>query len=326
MVIRKHVVRILGGLLLATALASPAPPAGAAQQQQLNIGYSVPGLGFPFFALMLDGAAAAAAEDGGLSILPLDGQDKDAVQLAGCENALARGISGLVISPRTVDGLSGCFSAAEAAGVPVVTVDRRAAPGTPVLAHVGADNVAGGVAAGRFIATRLQGTGRVIELQGTPGASPAIDRSAGFNQAMAENPNMSVIAQQTGNFTADDALKVTENILTSIGSTPDNPGFEGLFAANDDMVTGAVQAIQARGLDPGKFTIVGFDALKSALDLIQQGKLTGTVDQFPNEQAYKAIGVLKEYVRNGTRPDSDVVLLVPRVISIDNINDASTPH
>jgi ribose transport system substrate-binding protein len=119
---------------------------------------------------------------------------------------------------------------------------------------------------------------------------------------------------------------VTENILTSIGSTPDNPGFEALFAANDDMVTGAVQAIQARGLDPGQFTIVGFDALKSALDLIQQGKLTGTVDQFPNEQAYKAIGVLTNYVRSGSLPDADVLLLEPRVISIDNINDASTPH
>ena len=322
----KHVARILGGLLLATALVSPASLAGAAQQQQLNIGYSVPGLGFPFFAIMLDGAAAAASEDGALSILTLDGQDKDAVQLAGCENALARGINGLVISPRTVDGLAGCFSAAQSAGVPVVTVDRRAAPGTPVLAHVGADNVAGGLAAGRFIATRVQGKGRVIELQGTPGASPAIDRSSGFNQAMSENPGMVVIAQQTGNFTADDALKVTENILTSIGSTPDNPGFEALFAANDDMVTGAVQAIQARGLDPGQFTIVGFDALKSALDLIQQGKLTGTVDQFPNEQAYKAIGVLKDFVRNGTKPDADILLLEPRVISIDNINDASTPH
>jgi len=99
-----------------------------------------------------------------------------------------------------------------------------------------------------------------------------------------------------------------------------------MFAANDDMVTGAVQAIQARGLDPGQFTIVGFDALKTALDLIQQGKLSGTVDQFPNEQAYKAINVLTAYARGGTPPGADVLLLDPRVISIDNINEASTPH
>src|SRR5438552_16802063 len=210
----KHIVRLMGGLLLGASMVSSVPVAGAAQQRPLNIGYSVPGLGFPFFAVMLDGAAAAAAEDGSLSILPLDGQGKEDVELAGCENAIARGIDGLVISPRTVDGLAGCFSAAQAAGVPVVTVDRRAADGTPVLAHVGADNVAGGRAAGRFIANRLQDKGRLIELLGTPGASPAIDRSAGFNQALAEFPGIGAIAQQTGNFNADDGLRVTESLRT----------------------------------------------------------------------------------------------------------------
>jgi ribose transport system substrate-binding protein len=195
-----------------------------------------------------------------------------------------------------------------------------------VLAHVGADNVSGGRAAGRFIADKLSGKGRLIELTGTPGASPAIDRSSGFNEVVGQNPGLVVIAQQTANFDAATALSVTENILTSIGSTPDNPGFEGLFAANDDMVTGAVQAIQARGLDPGQFVIVGFDALKSALDLIQQGKLSGTVDQFPNEQAHKAVSVLADFIQNGTPPEADVLLLDPKVISIDNINDASTPH
>jgi ABC-type sugar transport system substrate-binding protein len=319
-----YLPRLVASLLLGAALLSPAS-AGSAQQQ-LTIAYSVPGLGFPFFAVMLDGAAAAASERGNITILPLDGQDRDATQLAGCENAIARGINGMVISPRTVDGLAGCFSAAQAAGIPVVTVDRRAAAGTPVLAHVGADNVAGGRAAGRFIADRLQGKGRVIELQGTPGASPAIDRSAGFNQIVSQNPDLMVIAQQTANFNADDGLRVTENILTSIGATPDNPGFEALFAANDDMVTGAVQAIQARGLDSGKFVIVGFDALKSALDLIQQGKLTGTVDQFPNEQALRAVDVVADFVQSGKPPDADLILLEPKVISIDNINDASTPR
>ena len=316
--------RLLAASLLVAMLLAPVPSASA--QQSMTIAYSVPGLNFPFFAVMLDGAAAAAAERGDVSILTLDGQDADAVQLAGCENALARGISGMVISPRTVDGLAGCFSAAQAAGVPVVTVDRRAAPGTPVLAHVGADNVSGGRAAGRFIAEKLAGKGRLIELMGTPGASPAIDRSSGFNEVVGQNPGLVVIAQQTANFDAATALTVTENILASICSTPDNPGFEGLFAANDDMVTGAVQAIQARGLDPGQFVIVGFDALKSALDLIQDGKLSGTVDQFPNEQAHKAVGVLADFIQNGTPPEADILLLDPKVISIDNINDASTPH
>src|SRR5438309_9690798 len=113
---RSFVPRLVATVLLATALLAPVSSASA--QQTLAIGYSVPGLGFPFFAVMLDGAAAAASERGDVSIVPLDGQDRDAVQLAGCENALATGITGLVISPRTVDGLAGCFSAAQAAGVP----------------------------------------------------------------------------------------------------------------------------------------------------------------------------------------------------------------
>ena len=92
------------------------------------------------------------------------------------------------------------------------------------------------------------------------------------------------------------------------------------------MVTGAVQAIRARGLDSGRFVIVGFDALKSALDLIQAGQLTGTVDQFPNEQAHQAVAVVSAYIQNGSMPEADVLLLEPKVISINNINDASTPH
>lgn len=317
------VPRVVAAAALLGALVAPVSSATA--QQQLAIGYSVPGFGFPFFAIMLQGAAASATERGNITLQPLDGQNNDATQLAGCENALARGINGLVISPRTVDGLAGCFSAAQTAGVPVVTVDRRAAEGTPVLAHVGADNVAGGRAAGRFIADKLGGKGRLIELTGTPGASPAIDRSAGFNDVIAQTPGLSVIAQQTANFNADDGLRVTEDILTSIGSTADNPGFDGLFAGNDDMLGGAVQAIQARGLDPSKFVLVGFDALGSTLDMIQQGTVSGTVDQFPNEQAHQAVGMLVDYIQNGTQPPP-VVLLDPRVISIANINEASTPH
>jgi|GEM_PF-6489198 len=89
------------------------------------------------------------------------------------------------------------------------------------------------------------------------------------------------------------------------------------------MVLGAIEAIRARGLDPSNFTIVGFDALVPALDAIKEGTLTGTVDQFPNEQAGTAVRELVDFIRNGTVPDSET-FLTPRVISIDNIDEAST--
>ena len=319
MQLRKRFSWVLG-FTLAFALFVPT---ATLAQEQLRIAFSIPGFVFPFFLITEAGAKAEAEQLGGVEIISLDGQDSDAVQLSTAEDAVASGIDGMVISPRTTEGLASLFDLLEGQNIPVVTFDRRAAEGSKVLAHIGADNVAGGEQAGKFIAERLGGEGRVIELLGTPGASPAIDRSAGFNKAIADFEGIEVVAQQTANFNSADALTVTEDILTSLGSTPDDPGFDALFAANDDMVLGAIEAIRARGLDPSNFTIVGFDALVPALDAIKEGTLTGTVDQFPNEQAGTAVRELVDFIRNGTVPDSET-FLTPRVISIDNIDEAST--
>jgi ribose transport system substrate-binding protein len=317
--------RVLPGLVAGAMLLSSSVTTASAQQS-LNLAYSIPGANFPFFKVMWDGADAAAAQIGGVQIQHLDGQDDDAKQLAGCESAIAQNVDGIVISPRTVDGLAGCFTAAAAANIPVMTVDRQAAPGTRVLGHVGADNVAGGREACQFIADRLGGQGRVIELTGTPGASPAIDRSKGCHDALANHSDIQIVASQTGNFKTDDALNVTENILTGLGSTPDNPGFDAMFSANDDMVMGALQALQAQGLDPSKFTIVGFDALSVALDAIEAGQLTATIDQYPNQQAATAVQAVVDYKRSGKTPAQAVTLLTPKVITAENTKDASTPR
>lgn len=294
----------------------------AAAQDDVRIAFSVPGFVFPFFRIT-EAGALAAAKDLGVMVVSLDGQDSDATQLSTAENALASGIDGMVISPRTTEGLATLFELLSAQGIPVVTFDRRAAEGSNVLAHIGADNVAGGAQAGQFIAERLGAQGKIIELLGTPGASPAIDRSAGFNQAVAEHAGLEIVEQQTANFNSADALQVTEDILTRLGSTAENPGFDALFAANDDMALGAIEAIRARGLNPGDFVIVGFDALETALDAIKEGSMTGTVDQFPNEQAGTAVQQLVDYIRNGTKPPADT-FLTPRVISSDNLDEAST--
>ena len=317
-----HLKRLALGLVLAlTALG--ALSGSALAQDDLRIAFSIPGFNFPFFLITEAGAIAEAERLGGVTILSLDGQDSDAVQLSTAEDAIASGIDGIVISPRTTEGLGSLFETLEEQGIPAVTFDRRAGEGTSILAHIGADNVAGGGSAGQFIAERLGGEGRVIELLGTPGASPAIDRSAGFNAAIAEFPGIEVVAQQTAQFNAATALQVTEDILTSLGATADNPGFDALFAANDDMALGAIEAIRARGLNPGDFVIVGFDALGTALEAIEAGDLTGTVDQFPNEQAGTAVAQLVAFLRDGTEPPSET-FLTPRVISADNLGEAST--
>jgi ABC-type sugar transport system substrate-binding protein len=319
--LRGFIISLAATLALLLSL-NTTPPAQA-EAETLQIAFSIPGFQFPFFRITEAGALAEAERLGNLEIITLDGRDDDAVQLATAEDAVARGIDGMVISPRTTEGLATLFELLERENIPVVTFDRRAEVGN-ILVHVGADNVRGGEEAARFIAERLGSEGRIVELLGTPGASPAIDRSRGFNEGIAEHPGLEIVAQQAADFAAARALQVTEDILTRLGSTPEDPGFDALFAANDEMALGAVEAIRARGIDPGGLLIVGFDATEPALELIEEGAMTGTVDQFPNEQAGTALRVLVEHIRDGTEPEEDVILLTPRVISSENLAEAST--
>lgn len=298
-------------------------PGAAFAQEDLRVAFSVPGFNFPFFRLTAVGAETEAEQLGNIELNVLDGQDSDAVQLNTAESAVATGIDAMVISPRTTEGLASLFTLLEEQDIPVVTFDRRA-EASNVLAHIGADNVAGGKRAGEFIAEQLGEQGRVIELLGTPGASPAIDRSQGFNEAIAAYPDIERVAQQAGNFNSAEALRVTEDILTQLGSTSENPGFDALFAANDDMALGAVEAIRARGLDPSKFVIVGFDALTPALELIEEGDMTATIDQFPNRQAARALSTVVEYIREDKMPEESVIMLEPEVITQENLDQAST--
>jgi ribose transport system substrate-binding protein len=293
------------------------------QQKNLRIAFSIPGFKFPFFRIMETGAKAEATKLGNVTIVSHDGGDDDATQLSLCESAVASGLDGMVIAPRTTEGLANCFKALKSKNIPVVTVDRRAANADDALGHIGADNVKGGEEAGKFIVKQLNAKGNVIELLGTPGASPAIDRSKGFNNIVKTNANIKVVASQTANFDSAKALQVMEDILTKLGATKDKPGFDALFAANDDMALGAIEAIKARGIDPKKVTIVGFDALEAALQSIEKGELTATIDQFPNKQAGAGVAAVVDFIRNKKAP-AKTTLLTPEVISKANIKDAST--
>ena len=314
-------------LKLALALLVPAAllmlATAESQQKTLKIAFSIPGFKFPFFRIMESGAKAEAAKLSGVEILSMDGGDDDATQLSLCENGIASGIDGMVIAPRTTEGLAGCFKALSEKNIPVITVDRRAANPSDSLGHIGADNVKGGEAAAKFIVKRIKSKGNVIELLGTAGASPAIDRSKGFNNIISRSKNVKVVAQQTANFDSAKALQVTEDILTKLGSTKDKPGFDALFAANDDMALGALEAIKARGIDPKKIVVVGFDTLESALQSIEKGELTATIDQFPNKQAGNAVAAVVDFIRNKKAP-AKTLLLTPIVLSQQNIKDAST--
>jgi ABC-type sugar transport system substrate-binding protein len=159
-----------------------APAAAAAPAEQLTIAFSVPAMSFPFFVHMEKQVRDEAAKMGNVEIITLDGQDNTTKQVADLEGVIAQGYDGLIVSPRTNEGVAPVIQQVIDAGIPVVTIDRRADGVTGLLAHVGADNVIGGEAQGEAILSLFPDGAKIIELLGTPGASPAIDRSAGSAQ------------------------------------------------------------------------------------------------------------------------------------------------
>jgi ABC-type sugar transport system substrate-binding protein len=221
-----------------------------------------------------------------------------------------------VISPKEVDAMAPALKAAVDAGIPVVTIDRRVDGVPGILAHVGADNVLGGEAQGKYIMELFPNGATIVNLQGQPGASPAIDRNKGVHNVLDKAADKyKFVAEQTAEFARDKGLSVTESILGGLKTPPDV-----IVAANDDMALGALEAVTSLGLKD-KIKIIGFDALPEALGSVRDGGLAATVEQFPGGQSRKAMDELVDYLRNKTTPPK-LTLLTPIIITKANLDKA----
>ncbi|MER8408746.1 substrate-binding domain-containing protein [Mesorhizobium sp. M0185] len=295
------------------ALALAAPQLAFAQDKLTILG-SVPSLGFPFFVHMLN-QIKAEAQAQGVNLVESDGQNSAPKQTADIEAALVQKVNAIVISPLDVNALAPAIEEAVKAGVPVVTIDRRVEGVEGILAHVGADNVKGGEAEAKAMVAAFPNGAKIFHLQGQPGAGPAIDRNKGVHNVLDPmKDKYQIIFEQTANFARAEALSVTEAGLAANGK-PD-----AIICANDDMALGAVEACAARNFTDVK--IYGFDALPEALVAVRDGKLAGTVEQFPGEQSRTAVQIAVAYARDKTEPKEKLVLLTPIVIGKDNLDKA----
>ena len=302
---------LMSSVALAT-LAAAAP--GALAQDKLTILGSVPNLGFPFFVHMLN-QIKAEAEAQGVNIIESDGQNSAPKQTADIEAAIVQKVNAIVISPLDVNALAPAIEQAVQAGVPVVTIDRRVDGVEGILAHVGADNVKGGEAEAQAMVAAFPDGAKIFHLQGQPGAGPAIDRNKGVHNVLDPlKDKYQIVFEQTANFARAEALSVTEAGLAANGK-PD-----AIICANDDMALGAMEACAARGFNDVK--IYGFDALPEALVAVRDGKLAGTVEQFPGEQSRQAVRIAVAYAKDKTEPAEKLVLLTPIVIGKDNLDKA----
>ncbi len=297
------------GALLAASLTGTSVLA-----KDLKIQSSMPAMEFPFFVHMQKELSAEAKKLGNIELMATDGQNSTPKQTADVEGAIVQGVDGIIISPLDAVAMAPALQQAVDAGIPVVTIDRRVDGVPGILAHVGADNVKGGEAQGRLVAKLFPDGARIVNLQGQPGSSPAIDRNKGLHNALDPmSDKYKFVAEQTANFAREQGATVTEAILAGLDSPPDV-----IVAANDDMALGALQATKDRGLN---IPIIGFDALPEALASVRDGGLAATIEQFPGGQSRGATKVLVDYLRDGTEPDK-VILLTPIAITKDNIDKA----
>ena len=249
-----------------------------------SIGLSVSTLNNPFFVTLVEGAQEAAKELG-VSLSVVDAGDDVTKQVSDIEDLVSKGISVLVVNPVDSDAVTGAVESAQAKGVRVISVDR-AVNGVTIDCQIASDNVLGAELATQYIVDTLGEGIKVAELEGTPGASAAIDRSAGFHNVADEKLN--VVANQTANFDRTEGMSVMENMLQA------NPDIQAVFAANDEMALGAVEAIYGAGKS---ILVVGFDATDDAIAAIQEGRMAATIAQQPAligrtaiENANKLIG------------------------------------
>jgi len=237
---------------------------------------------------------SAAAAEPDIQLIFSDAQQKQQNQIKAIRSFIARGVDVIAFTPVVETGWDTVLQEAKDAGIPVILTDRTVtADSSYYVSYMGSDFVEEGRKAGRWLVEFMEEKGRgneeinIVELQGTVGSAPAIDRKAGFAEIIDDYSNYKIIRSQSGNFTRSKGKEVMEAFLKAEGDKIDV-----LYSHNDDMAIGAIQAIEEYGLNPGKdIIIIGVDAVKGAFEAMIQGKMNVTVECNPllGPQLMKAV-------------------------------------
>jgi ABC-type sugar transport system substrate-binding protein len=275
--------RTICGLLMAVACATML--AACAKQQSGTAGTIV--LGFSQIGAESEWRTAntnsitQAAADAGITLRFSDAQQKQENQIKAIRSFIAQQVNVIAFSPVVETGWETVLQEAKAAKIPVILTDRAVdvTDESLYLALIGSDFVEEGRRAGRWLLENTKdrkGDIRIVELQGTVGSAPATDRKRGFEEVIAADPRLKIVRSQTGDFTRAKGKEVMEAFLKA------EKHIDVLFAHNDDMAIGAIQAIEEAGMKPGKdIIIVSIDGVKGAFEAMMAGKLNASIECNP---------------------------------------------
>jgi simple sugar transport system substrate-binding protein len=221
-----------------------------------------------------------AAEARGWQLKLADAQQDQQKQIQALRSFVAQGVDAILLAPVVSTGWEPVLSEVRAAKIPVVLVDRGIETSDEGLyaTLVASDFVAEGRMAAEWLAAATGGKARVVELEGTPGSDPANDRKKGFAEGIAAHPGITVVRSECALFSMAKAKEVMEALVHTLGAD----GFDAVYAHNDDMALGAIQALESVGRKPGTdVRVVSIDGVRGAFDAMVAGKLDATVECNP---------------------------------------------
>ena len=221
-----------------------------------------------------------AAKKAGITLKFSDAQQKQENQIKAIRSFIAQKVTVIGLAPVVESGWDTVLKEAKAAKIPVILVDRNidSKDDSLYVTKIGSDFHEEGMKAGKWLLDNYKKPGdvKIVELQGTVGSAPAIERKKGFEEVIKADPRFKIVRSQTGDFTRAKGKEVMEAFLKT------DPNIDVLYAHNDDMAIGAIQAIEAAGKKPGQdIIIIGVDAVKGAFEAMMAGKMNVTVECNP---------------------------------------------
>ncbi|WP_118182661.1 ABC transporter substrate-binding protein [Paraburkholderia phosphatilytica] len=273
--------RLALGALLGTALTLGASFNASAQDKQITLGFSQVGAESAWRTANTV-SVKAAAKDAGINLKFSDAQQKQENQIKAIRSFIAQKVDVIAFSPVVESGWEPVLTEAKAAHIPVILTDRAIDVKDTSLytTMIGSDFLEEGRRAGRWLEERYKndkGPINIVELQGTVGSAPANDRHSGLMEVIKNDPKFKIIASQSGDFTLAGGKQVMEAFAKTYGKQ-----INVVYAHNDDMALGAIQAMEEAGIKPGTdVSVVSFDATKGGFQAMVAGKINVDVECSP---------------------------------------------
>ena len=277
---------LAAALLLPAVLLSFAPVTRA--EDKITIGVSLPQDDNPFYIGMLKGIRARAGELG-FDVATVSSNEDKLKQINGVQDLIAKGVKGILISPIDAVGVNAAYDAAAAAKIPIISLGRGSTSPNQTI-HVAMDEVQVGRDIAEWTAKKLNGKGKVAMLLGPSGAPTFRNLAQGYTETMAKYPDIQIVFKTDGPLTRERGLKNSEDALVA------NPDLKAIYAANDDLALGAMQAVLAASKQ-GQTLVTGMNGVPPALHAVRDGNIAMTVELNPVLWGRLGVDVLASYLK-----------------------------